>query len=229
MKEDIEKLGKNKKFSEYAKREEIKDKNDFSILESKWNLSLKDEFEKDFKEKNKTANEMNSLMNNSKSKLNCENDKSSEIKAKNSDEIKQQNKSIDKGKKMIASSDNNKIIENLIQFEKEEIKQDLNIKKANFFEIENIKITNIENGREFKNLYMAIDTNTSSQHLLFFNNARNCTYQKLTLDGPLLKGESLNNIISLYIREPKIREYTIFAYIREKPDGDNLSLPFNYN
>ena len=114
----------------------------------------------------------------------------------------------------------------LIQFEKDEIKQDLNIKKAKFFEIENIKITNIGNGKEFKNLYMVIDTNTSSQHLLFFNNARNCTYQKLTLDGPLLKGESLNNIITLYIKEPKIREYTIFSHIREKPDGDNLSLPF---
>jgi len=113
----------------------------------------------------------------------------------------------------------------LIQFEKDEIKQDLNIKKAKFFEIENIKITNIGNGKEFKNLYMVIDTNTSSQHLLFFNNARNCTYQKLTLDGPLLKGESLNNIITLYIKEPKIREYTIFTYIREKPDGDNLSFP----
>jgi len=48
VKEDIEKLGKNKKFSEYTKREEKKEKNDFSILESKWNLSSKDEFEKDF-------------------------------------------------------------------------------------------------------------------------------------------------------------------------------------
>jgi len=177
-----------------------------------------------FKEKNKTTNEINSLMNNSKDILNCENNKSSKIKEKNSDEIKQQNKNIDKGKKM--NSDNDKIIGKSIQFEKDEIKQDLNIKKANFFEIENIKITNIGNGKEFKNLYMVIDTNTSSQHLLFFNNSWNCTYQKLTLDGPLLKGESLNNIITLYIKEPKISEYTIFAYIREKRDGDNLSLPF---
>jgi hypothetical protein len=158
MKEDIKKLGKNKKLAEYAKKEEITGKNEFSILESESNLNSKDEFKKDFEEKNNTANEMNSLMNNFKSKLICKSDKSSKIKVKNSDEIKQQNISIDKCKKMIVSSDNEKIIEELIQFEKDEIKQDLNIKKAKFFEIENIKITNIGNDKGFNNLWMVIDT-----------------------------------------------------------------------
>ena len=214
MKEDIKKLGKNKKLAEYAKKEEITGKNEFSILESESNLNSKDEFKKDFEEKNNTANEMNSLMNNFKSKLICKSDKSSKIKVKNSDEIKQQNISIDKCKKMIVSSDNEKIIEELIQFEKDEIKQDLNI-----------KITNIGNDKGFKILYMVIDTNTSSDNLLFWENMINPIYHRLTLDGPLLKGESLNNIITLYFKEPKIGEYTIFTYIREKPKGDNLSLP----
>ena len=226
MKEDIKKLGKNKKLAEYAKKEKITGKNEFSILESESNLNSKDEFKKDFKEKNNTTKEMNSLMNNFQSKLICENNKFSQIKANNSDEIKQQKKSTDICKELIVSSDNDKIIEKLIIFEKDEIKQDLNIKNAKFFEIENIKITNIGNDKGFKNLYMVIDVNTSSDKLLFWEQRNgNHTYHRLTLDGPLLKGESLNDIITLYFKEPKIGEYTIFAYIREKPKGDNLSLP----
>jgi hypothetical protein len=64
------------------KKEEITGKNEFSILESESNLNSKDEFKKDFEEKNNTANEMNSLINNFKSKLICKNDESSKIKMK---------------------------------------------------------------------------------------------------------------------------------------------------
>jgi hypothetical protein len=61
--------------AEYAKKEEITGKNEFSILESESNLNSKDEFKKDFEEKNNTTKEMNSLMNNFQSKLICENNK----------------------------------------------------------------------------------------------------------------------------------------------------------
>ena len=115
----------------------------------------------------------------------------------------------------------------MIKFEKDEITQDLNIKKSKFFEIENIKITNIGNENGFKTLWMVIDTNTSSDNLLFMENIlkQRQTRHRLTMDGPLLKGDSLNNLITLYIQDPKIKEYTIFIYIKEKPDGDNLSPP----
>jgi len=198
------------------------------------NDKLKNELIKIKNDNDKNISEMRKEIDNLKEEINSLNkkelydnkleNKSSKIKAKNSDEIKQLNKSNDKCKKM--NSDNDKIIKKLIYFEKDEIKLDLNIKKAKFFEIENIKLINLGNDKGFKNLYMVIDTNTSSPHILFATNARNCTSNKLTLDGPLLKWETLNNLITLTIKEPKIGEYTIFTYIREKPDGDNLSFPF---
>ena len=171
MKKDIEKLDKNKKISKISKEEKLSKKNECLILERESNLNSKDEFKKDFEEKN------------------------------------------------------NNIKKEIIQFEKEEIKQDLNIKKAKYFEIENIKITNIGNDKGFKNLYMVIDINTSSKGLLFWENTIIQFWHKLSLSGPLLKGENLNNLITLYINDPNIGEYTIFAYIREKPEGDNLSRP----
>ena len=226
MKKDIEKLDKNKKiskYSKYSKKEKISKKNEFSIFEPESDLNSKDEFKKDFEEKN-TTNEMNSLKNDNKSKLICEKDNFSKIKVQNSDEIKLK-ENIDICKKMIVSSNNDNIKKEIIQLEKEEIKQDLNIKKAKFFEIENIIITNIGNDKGFENLYMVIDTNASSKDLLFVENTINHTLHKLTMNGPLLKGENLNILITLYINDPKIGEYTIFAYIREKPEGDNLSRP----
>ena len=198
------------------------------------NDKLKNELIKIKNDNDKNISEMRKEIENLKEEINSLNrkelydnkleNKSSKIKEKNSDEIKQQNKSNDKCKKM--NSDNDKIIKKLIYFEKDEIKLDLNIKKAKFFEIEKIKIINLGNDKGFKDLYMVIDTNTSSPHLLFFNNSIIFTYHKLTLDGPLLKWETLNNLITLTIKEPKIGEYTIFTYIREKPNGDNLSFPF---
>ena len=164
-----------------------------------------------------------------KSKLICKNVELNEIKKKNSDEIRLKNKSINQesnSKNIIHNSYNdNNIDQIMIKFEQNEIKQYLNIKKAKFFEIDNIKITNIGKKNGFKTLWMVIDTNSSSHNLLFMGNSKRFTIHNLTLDGPLLKGDSLNNLITLYIQDPKIEEYTIFIYIREKPDGDNLSPP----
>ena len=114
---------------------------------------------------------------------------------------------------------------NMIKFEKNEIKHNLDIKNAKFFEIENIKITNIGN-KEFKSLFFVIDSGISSKNLLFYENSKKNNKHKLTLDGPFSKGQNLNDIVTLFIKDPKVEEYNIFIYVREKPDGPNLSSPF---
>jgi hypothetical protein len=119
-----------------------------------------------------------------------------------------------------------------LKFEENEIKLDLNIKKAKYFSIENIIIINISQNKSFDTLYMVIDENnenTSSENLLFTHDiivSKNPTIYRITPMGePLLKGERLINSPSFYIKNPKIGEYTINIYLREKPNGDNLSTP----
>ena len=116
----------------------------------------------------------------------------------------------------------------MIKFEEKEIKQDLSIKKSKFFDIENIKISNIGN-KEFKNLYFEIDTEKSSKDFIFIENTKNNASHKLSLNGPLQKGESLNNLVTFKIKDPKIQEYTMLIYAREKANGENLSLPLKIN
>ena len=108
----------------------------------------------------------------------------------------------------------------MIKFEKDKIKHDISIKKArNLFKIENIKITNIGN-KKFENLFFVIDTKNSSKNLSFYQG--NNTY-KLSLNRTFSKGQNLNNNFNLFIKNPVIGEYNIFIYVREKPDGENLS------
>ena len=57
----------------------------------------------------------------------------------------------------------------MIKFENEEINHEMNIKKAKFFDIENIKISNIGN-KSFTNLFFEIDPHESSKDLLFYEN-----------------------------------------------------------
>ena len=111
-----------------------------------------------------------------------------------------------------------------IEFEKDEIKYEINNKKSKYFEIENIKITNI-GSKEYNQLYFVIDKYTSSKDLLFNNFLSNDTYRKITLDEPLQKGESLSNNVYFIFYGQELREYTIFIYVRENINGENLSLP----
>ena len=112
----------------------------------------------------------------------------------------------------------------MIKFEKEEIKLLLSIKKANYFNIDNIEISNIGN-RAFSNLFFEIDTDRSSKDFLFYENTGNHTQHNLSLDGPLSRGKNLNNTVTFYIKYPKIGEYTIYIYLKETIDGDIFSLP----
>lgn len=112
----------------------------------------------------------------------------------------------------------------MIKFEKEEIKLLLSIKKANYFNIDNIEISNIGN-RAFSNLFFEIDTDRSSKDFLFYENTGNHTQHNLSLDGPLSRGKNLNNTVTFYIKYPKIGEYTIYIYLKETIEGDIFSLP----
>jgi len=112
----------------------------------------------------------------------------------------------------------------MIKFDKEEIKVLLSIKKANYFNIDDIEITNIGN-KIFKSLFFEIDTNKSSKDLLFYENtSANNIRHKLSLDGPFSVGK-LKNTVYFYIKYPKIGEYTIYINIKETKDGNILSSP----
>jgi len=117
---------------------------------------------------------------------------------------------------------------NIIKFDEEEIKHEISIKGAKCFFIDNIAITNINGNKAYDPLYFSIDTNKSAKNILFLENSKDIKYHKyhrLTLNGPLEKGEKLNNAIDLHIQNPQIGEYTLFIYVKENPNTQNLSKP----
>ena len=114
---------------------------------------------------------------------------------------------------------------NIIKFEEEEIRHEISIKKAKFFYIENIIITNLNGNKGLDPLYFSIDTSRSPKDLLFVENSKNTTNHRLTLNGPLQKGEKLTNVVAFHFDNPKIGEHIIFIYAKEKPDTENLSKP----
>ena len=179
---------------------------------------------KDFDEIIKNTSEMNNAIGDLNFRITGERNEFSEIKVENQNDFEggANDMILQEGDDELKNEDQ------MIKFEEEEIKQDIIIKKAKFFEIENIKIFNIGN-KEFKNLFFEIDTNNSSKDLLFYENTKNNTSHKLSLNGPLQKGDNLNNIVTFYIKNPKIQEYTITIYAREKPNGENLSSPLKIN
>ena len=127
-----------------------------------------------------------------------------------------------------ANNENNKN-QMMIKFKNEEINHEISIKKAKFFEIENIKISNIGN-KSFTNLFFEIDPHESSKDLLFYENtSKNNNRHKLCMNGPLQRGDDLNNIVTFYIKEPKIGKYTIYIYVRENNEKENLSSPLKIN
>ena len=112
----------------------------------------------------------------------------------------------------------------MIKFEMEEIKHQVSINEAKFFNIDNINITNIGN-KEFKNLFFVIDADASSKNLVFYGNTKNNLSSKLTPNGSLKNNEKLIHNPAFHFNETKIGEYIVYIYVREKPDGENLSLP----
>ena len=191
------------------------------------NANLKKELEKRINDDEKNISELKEEIENLKKSINSSMSQKDLKDNKLEDINKEINKMKEDNKKINIYIDNMaQIIDGkIIKFEKDEIKHYLSIKeKRNEFKIDNIKISNITKieNKEFKNLFFVIDTNISSKNLLF---EKDNTYYELSLNEHFSKGQNLNNNFTFFIKDSKIGEYNLFIYVREKPDGENLSSP----
>ena len=120
------------------------------------------------------------------------------------------------------NKDNKKIN---IKFDKRKIEKILDIKQAKFFNIDNIKITNIGE-QSYENLCFFKDKANSSKDFGFFND-KNFEFHELTLAGEFEPEESMNFNISLRIDNARPNQiYKMVIYVREKNSRKNLSDPF---
>ena len=112
-----------------------------------------------------------------------------------------------------------------IKFDKRKIETILDIKQAKFFNIDNIKITNIGE-QSYENLCFFKDKANSSKEICFFND-KNFEFHELTLAGEFEPEESMNFNISLRIDNARPNQiYKMVIYVREKNSRKNLSDPF---
>ena len=112
-----------------------------------------------------------------------------------------------------------------IKFDKRKIETILDIKQAKFFNVDNIKITNIGE-QSYENLCFFKDKANSSKDFGFFND-KNFEFHELTLAGEFEPEESMNFNISLRIDNARPNQiYKMVIYVREKNSRKNLSDPF---
>ena len=112
-----------------------------------------------------------------------------------------------------------------IKFDKRKIETILDIKQAKFFNIDNIKITNIGE-QSYENLCFFKDKANSSKDFGFFND-KNFEFHELTLAGEFEPEESMKFNISLRIDNARPNQiYKMVIYVREKNSRKNLSDPF---
>ena len=112
-----------------------------------------------------------------------------------------------------------------IKFDKRKIETILDIKQAKFFNIDNIKITNIGE-QSYENLCFFKDKANSSKDFGFFND-KNFEFHELTLAGEFEPEESMKFNISFRIDNVRPNQiYKMVIYVREKNSRKNLSDPF---
>ena len=112
-----------------------------------------------------------------------------------------------------------------IKFDKRKIEKILDIKQAKFFNVDNIKITNIGE-QSYENLCFFKDKANSSKDFGFFND-KNFEFHELTLAGEFEPEESMKFNISLRIDNARPNQiYKMVIYVREKNSRKNLSEPF---
>ena len=112
-----------------------------------------------------------------------------------------------------------------IKFDKRKIETILDIKQAKFFNIDNIRITNIGE-QSYENLCFFKDKANSSKDFGFFND-KNFEFHELTLAGEFEPEESMKFNISLRIDNARPNQiYKMVIYVREKNSRKNLSDPF---
>ena len=116
-----------------------------------------------------------------------------------------------------------------IKFEKNKIERIIDIKESNFFNINNIKFTNIGN-KSLKHLKFIKDIQNSSDDIYFFGNSKNIDELELTMDGELQPNNEQNTAITLNIKNGQPDQiYKMIIYVREKNKDKNISEPFELN
>ena len=116
-----------------------------------------------------------------------------------------------------------------IKFEKNKIERIIDIKESNFFNINNIKFTNIGN-KSLKHLKFIKDIQNSSDEIYFFGNSKNIDELELTMDGELQPNNEQNTAITLNIKNGQPDQiYKMIIYVREKNKDKNISEPFELN
>ena len=112
-----------------------------------------------------------------------------------------------------------------INFDKNKIYKELDIKDVKFFTLDGFSIMN--NGHtSYKNLNIVIDKENSDKDILFSGNDKNADLFGLTMNGDLKPQDSQNVSLALSINEPKVdSEYKMTIYVREKNKDKNISQP----
>ena len=118
--------------------------------------------------------------------------------------------------------DKNKILK--IKFEQKNIEKIIEMKDANFININDIKIKN-EGNRSAHKLFFVKNKEKSSNDFCFYGNSKATDEYKLSMPGELKPNESLNFNISMNINNPKPgQEYK--AIINAKENDEIISDPF---
>jgi hypothetical protein len=113
-----------------------------------------------------------------------------------------------------------------IGFERENIEQIIDIKNAKFFNIDNIKITNLGNA-SLKKVIFVKDQEKSSNDLVFFGNSKETDEYEPSMPGELEPKESLNSSTTIKINNPQPgKEYKMIIYAKfdDKIVSDPLEL-----
>jgi hypothetical protein len=112
----------------------------------------------------------------------------------------------------------------LVKFEQKNIEKIIEMKDANFININDIKITN-EGNRSAHKLFFVKNKEKSSNDFCFFGNSKATDEYVLSMPGELKPNESLNFNISMNINNPKPgQEYK--AIINAKENDEIISEPF---
>ena len=112
-----------------------------------------------------------------------------------------------------------------INYDKNKIYKELDIKEAKFFTLDGFSIMNNGN-TSYKNLNIVIDKENSDKDIIFSGNDKNADLFGLTMNGDLKPQDSQNVSLALSINEPKVdSEYKMTVYVREKNKDKNISQP----
>ena len=142
-------------------------------------------------------------------------------------DINPQKKEKEKKKSELEEEDNDDEKDKIcFEFTKEKEELEISAKKANFFTIENISIKNIiDNNKEYKKVYFAIDKNKSDKDITFWDNKKNVYAIQLTYQNGFKFNEPENHSMTLRIDNINTdKTYTAYIYIQDNNEEDSPKL-----